>query len=416
MQIFLVGGAVRDKLLNYPSSENDWVVIGARPQDMIAKGYSAVGKDFPVFLHPETKEEYALARKERKIAAGYTGFDFNTDPDITLEEDLSRRDLTINAIAESEDGELIDPYGGQQDLRNKILRHVSPAFVEDPLRILRVARFAARYHHLGFRIADETLMLMRDIVESGEVDALIKERIWKEFERALSERSPQTFITVLRDCGALSVVMPEIDALFGVPQPALHHPEIDSGVHSLMALEQASALSENTQVRFASLVHDLGKALTPQQQWPKHHGHEDSGLGALERLCDRIAAPNDYRQLAELVMRYHTHSHRAFELKAQTLLKLFRACDAFRRPERFSDFLISCKADARGRKGKELENYPQANYLLLALNEVSNVSAKQFIEQGLKGAEIGSAIEKARLNVLKIMVKHLRASSKGKAT
>lgn len=416
MQIFLVGGAVRDELLNYPSHENDWVVIGATPDDMANQGYTPVGKDFPVFLHPKTKDEYALARKERKVSAGYGGFEFNTAPTITLEEDLSRRDLTINAMAKHTDGTIIDPYGGQLDLKNKILRHVSSAFTEDPLRVLRVARFAARYHHLGFQVATETLDLMKTIVSSGEVHALVRERIWKEFERALGERSPQVFIQILRECGALQVIMPEIDNLFGVPQPAQHHPEIDSGLHTLMVLEQACLLSESRTVRFASLTHDLGKALTDPAKWPSHHGHEQKGVQALQALCERTAAPNEYRDLANLTMRFHTHAHRAFELKAQTVLKLFKDCDAYRRPERFTDFLLACKADSRGRTGYEHVNYPQANYLQIALNQVRKVSAKSYVDAGLKGVEIGKEMDNEKLLIMKNLIARLQVESKIDAT
>ncbi len=405
MEIYLVGGAVRDKLLGYPYSERDWVVVGGSTEALQAQGFESVGKDFPVFLHPDTKEEYALARRERKTAPGYAGFAFETGQTVSLEDDLSRRDLTINAIAENNQGQLVDPFGGQNDLNARILRHVSPAFVEDPVRILRVARFAARYHHLGFRVAEDTLQLMRDMVDAGEVDHLVAERVWKEFERALGERSPHIFIQVLRDCGALGVIMPELDALFGVPQPEQHHPEIDTGVHVLLVLEQAALLSPDCGVRFAALMHDLGKALTPKTEWPKHHGHEALGLSPLHALCERLKVPMAHRALAELVVKLHTHCHRARELKASTLLEnVLLATDAYRKPERFEHFLLACKADSRGRPGYEQGNYPQANYLLYALKITAEVSARAFVEKGLKGKAIGEAMNKERLARLKHLV------------
>lgn len=404
MEIFLVGGAVRDELLGYPSVENDWVVVGARTQQLIDLGFSSVGKDFPVFLHPETKEEYALARKERKSGKGYTGFEFDIEPHVSLEDDLSRRDLTINAIARRDDGTLVDPYGGVKDIKAKLLRHVSPAFCEDPVRVLRLARFAARYHHLGFTVAPETIALAREMAASGELDYLVAERVWNEMEKALGERNPHIFVSVLRECHALKTILPELDALFGVPQPEAHHPEIDTGVHCLMVLEQASLLSDSISVRFASLVHDLGKALTPKSEWPKHHGHEQSGLAPLDALCSRLKAPNESRELALLAMRYHTHCHRAYELRAGTILKLLKSCDAFRRPARFYDFLLCCKADARGRLGFENRNYSQANFLAHALELTMGVDAKAFVEKGLKGKQIGEAIDKERLSRIKKLV------------
>ncbi len=404
MNIFLVGGAVRDKLLGYPTHEKDWVVVGADAQDMLDRGFTPVGKDFPVFLHPKTKEEYALARTERKTAPGYSGFDFNTNKHVTLEQDLLRRDLTINAIAEDNCGNIIDPYGGSDDLKNKTLRHISPAFREDPVRILRIARFAARYHHLGFSIAPETNALMREMVAAGEVDALVPERVWKELNGALGERSPHIFIETLRACGALAILFPEIDRLFGIPQPKAHHPEIDTGVHVLMVLAEASRLSDAKTVRFAALVHDLGKGLTDPQNWPKHHGHEKLGLAALNQLCERTKVPNDYRELAELVMEYHTHVHRAYELKASTILKLFKRVDIFRKPERFASLLISCKADAQGRAGLENRNYTQANYLATAAMLAKSVSVQQFIDSGLQGKAIADALDKARLHAISGLV------------
>lgn len=400
MQIYLVGGAVRDKHLGYPCSERDWVVVGAQPETLEKLGYKPVGKDFPVFLHPETGEEYALARTERKTGPGYTGFSFHTAPDVTLEQDLARRDLTINAMAETEDGQLVDPYGGAEDLRHRRLRHVSPAFVEDPVRILRVARFAARYHHLGFTVAGETLALMRRMVDTGEADHLVPERVWKEFERALGERNPQVFVQTLRECSALARVLPELDALFGVPQPAEHHPEIDTGVHCLMALQQAAKLSEDTRVRFATLMHDLGKALTPEDQWPSHHGHEERALVPIDRLCERVAAPRDYRRLARLAAQYHTHCHRALELRPATVLKLLKAADAFRKPGQFEHFLLCCEADARGRTGFEDRPYPQADYLRAALSCCQSIDNREIAARGHTGKAFGEALDRERLERL----------------
>ncbi len=400
LQTYLVGGAVRDRLLGYPYSEKDWVVVGATPAYMAELGFTPVGKDFPVFLHPHTKEEYALARTERKTAPGYSGFSFHCAPDVTLEEDLIRRDLTINAMAESSTGELIDPYGGHSDIQRKTLRHVSAAFSEDPVRILRVARFAARYHHLGFTIAPETLSLMKQMVASGEADHLVAERVWKEFDRALSERHPDVFIATLQQCGALAAVMPELDALFGVPQPPQHHPEVDTGLHSLLVLQQACILSNDTPVRFAALMHDLGKGLTPREQWPRHIGHEHTGLKPIKELCQRLAVPNDCRDLALIAAEFHTHCHRAFELKPSTLLKLFKQTDAYRKPERFQQFLLVCQADSRGRTGFENRDYPQSHYLAQALQTAKNVNVKALVSQGFKGADLGEAIEQERLGLL----------------
>jgi tRNA nucleotidyltransferase (CCA-adding enzyme) len=400
MQIYLVGGAVRDELLGYPVLDHDWVVVGARPQEMLDQGYQQVGKDFPVFLHPKSKEEYALARVERKQGHGYTGFAVDCGPAVTLEEDLLRRDLTMNAIARAEDGTLIDPYGGQADIDAKLLRHVSSAFIEDPLRVLRTARFAARYAHLGFTIAPETLVLMGELVSSGELAHLSVERIWVEMERALAERSPDVFVTVLRECGALRALLPELDALFGVPQTATHHPEIDTGVHTLMALQQAVALSPSTAVRFAVLMHDLGKGTTPQSQWPKHIAHETRGLALVKAVCERLVIPNHHRQLALLACEYHTHCHRALELRSKTLMKLLNATDALRRPDRFEQFLLACEADSRGRLGLESRDYPQTQYLRDALSAVQAVKTDSLIAQGISGKALGEALQAARLQAL----------------
>jgi tRNA nucleotidyltransferase (CCA-adding enzyme) len=401
MKIYLVGGAVRDKLLDYPFKERDWVVVGASPDELLSLGYRQVGKDFPVFLHPVSKDEYALARTERKSGKGYTGFDCYSGPEVTLEEDLLRRDLTINAMAEDSEGRIIDPYGGQQDLENRVLRHVSAAFSEDPLRVLRIARFAARYAHLGFRVADETMTLMRQIAASGELEHLVAERLWRELERALSEQSPQVFFEILRECGALAVILPELDRLFGIPQTAAYHPEIDCGIHSLMCLEQAALLSEDLTVRFAALIHDLGKGLTPPAILPKHIGHERKGLKVIEKLCQRIRAPKEFLQLALLTAEYHTHSHRAMELKPATVMKLFKSCDAMRRPERFQRLLLSCEADSKGRLGKENNPYPQADYLWACLQACIRITPADLSDPSLKGKELGEALHQLRIAAIK---------------
>ena len=333
--------------------ERDWCVVGATPAEMKAAGYKQVGKDFPVFLHPDTGEEYALARTERKTAAGYHGFEFHTDPGVTIEDDLGRRDLTINAIAQDTDGNLVDPYGGIADIRNRILRHVSDAFVEDPVRVLRVARFAARFAHLGFVIAPETAALMRQITADGEIDALVPDRVWKETESALLGRDSRVYFETLRECGALAVLFPEIDRLFGVPQPKQWHPEVDTGVHVMMVLDQATKLSPDLEVRFAALVHDLGKGTTRNHALPSHPGHERRGIKLIRRLAERLPVPNACRDLGILVSEYHTHCHRAFELRAATILRMLEATDAFRRPRRFEQFLLACEADARGREGSQ---------------------------------------------------------------
>ena len=400
MKTYLVGGAVRDALLDYPVVEHDWVVVGARPEDLLSQGYTQVGKDFPVFLHPQTKDEYALARTERKQGHGYTGFAVHYDPDVTLEEDLARRDLTINAMARDDDGSIVDPYGGQRDLEARLLRHVSDAFVEDPLRVLRTARFAARFAHLGFTVAPETMELMADIVSQGELAHLPAERLWVEMDKSLAERNPEVFVTVLRECGALAALLPELEALFGVPQTAEHHPEIDTGVHTLMSLEQAVLLSPDTDVRFAVLIHDLGKGTTPQDEWPRHIAHEHSGLKLVKDVCQRLKVPNQHRDLALKVCEFHTHCHRALELRGKTLLKLLNKTDALRRPERFEAFLLACEADARGRLGLEERPYPQADYLRQALATAVTVSAADFADQGLAGKAIGEAIVAERISML----------------
>ncbi|MFV1872652.1 MAG: multifunctional CCA addition/repair protein [Oleiphilus sp.] len=409
MQAYLVGGAVRDNLLKLPSKDKDWVIVGATPDEMLEKGFTQVGQDFPVFLHPDSHEEFALARTERKQGKGYTGFVCDSSASVTLEEDLIRRDLTINAMAQAEDGSLIDPYGGQNDLKNKILRHVSPAFVEDPLRVLRVARFAARFQTLGFKIAPETLQLMSTISANGELDHLVAERVCQETTRALSEASPQAYFEVLRNVGALKVLFPEVDALFGIPQPEKHHPEIDCGIHTLMVLEQASKLSKDPAVRFASLTHDLGKALTPAENWPHHYGHEKLGLKAIKTLCKRTRMPNSFRELSLLVSEYHTHIHKALELKPATALKVLKQCDAYRKPERFEAILICAKADSRGRTGFEEVPYLQANYFSELLKVTRTIQAKKFLDEGFQGKELGEKIDQARLDAIKTVEKPSQA-------
>jgi tRNA nucleotidyltransferase (CCA-adding enzyme) len=399
MEVYLVGGAVRDELLGRAVKERDWVVVGATAQEMQRRGMQQVGREFPVFLHPETHEEYALARTERKTGTGYHGFSTDSSPAVTLEQDLARRDLTINAMARSTDGQLIDPYGGRRDLEARQLRHVSSAFPEDPLRVLRVARFAARFAALNFRVADETLALMRQMSASGELAALVPERVWQETRRALEEQSPQVFFEVLRECGALAKVFPELDALFGVPQPEKWHPEIDTGVHTLMVVRMAASLSPLATVRFAALVHDLGKADTPHDKWPRHAGHEVQSVQRVQQLCARLRIPNDYRDLAVLVARHHGVVHRAFELRAATVLDLFGHTDALRRPERFEQFLLACEADARGRNGLEQRAYPQANWLREALTCARAISPDaEDLQSG--GAEIAEGLRRRRIEAI----------------
>ena len=400
MKIYLVGGAVRDQLLQIPIKDRDYMVVGATPQQMLDLGYNQVGKDFPVFLHPKTQQEYALARTERKTAAGYSGFSCNAAPDVTIEEDLLRRDLTINAIAQDEDGTLVDPYGGQQDIEKRLLRHVSDAFIEDPLRVLRVARFAARFHHLGFTIAPETLTLMQQIAQSGELEALTPERVFIELDKALNTQSPQIFFEVLRQTQSLAILFPEIDALFGIPQPEKWHPEIDTGIHTLMVLEQAAKLSSDRAIRFAALVHDLGKALSPKEHLPKHHGHGQKGLALIKALCERIRVPNEYRDLALLVSDQHQNIHQAFELRPQTLIKLFDKADLWRKPQRLTQLLIACEADIRGRTGFEQRDYPQAQYLKNCFDTALNVPIKPIIDAGFKGADIKAELQRQRIERL----------------
>ncbi|MDX2366947.1 MAG: multifunctional CCA addition/repair protein [Colwellia sp.] len=420
LDIYLVGGAVRDKLLNRPVKDNDYLVVGATVEQMLLLGFHQVGKDFPVFLHPKTKQEYALARTERKQGQGYTGFDCYAAPDVTIEQDLLRRDLTVNAMAMNESGTLIDPYHGQKDLEDRVLRHVSDAFVEDPLRVLRVARFAARYHNDGFTIAAETLNLMTQISNSGELATLSPERVWQEMQRALSEsdneectkgegsgneQHPEIFFQVLHQCQALKVIWPELDILWGVPNPAQWHPEICSGDHTMMVLHQAVLLTTNnknkTAIRFAALCHDLGKGLTISEQWPSHRGHEKSGLPLVEKISKQLKVPTYCKQLALKVCEHHLHCHKAFQLKASTILRIFNQLDIWRKPQELDDFLIACKSDFLGRLGFENKPYPQEQYLKDAAQAATMVNAKAFVEQGLQGIAIKEAIAKARLQAIK---------------
>ena len=408
MEIYLVGGAVRDKLLQRPVREKDWVVVGGNPAALESQGYRKVGKSFPVFLHPETNEEYALARTETKTGPGYHGFDVYAGADVTLEEDLQRRDLTINAIAQAADGQLIDPWNGQADIEARLLKHVSPAFREDPLRILRVARFAARFYDMGFTVAPETLALMQDMAANGELSTLAAERIWKETATALREPRPDIYLQTLRDCGALGRIFPEIDRLFGVPQPAKWHPEIDTGVHILLVLRMAAQLSGSLAVRFAAMVHDLGKGTTDPKLWPSHHDHERRGLSLIDALCDRLAVPNDCRELALHVCRFHTLCHRAAELRPDTILKLFESVDAFRRPERFDEFLLACEADARGRTGLEDRAYPQADILRTTFAAAAGVDNAAIQELGLRGPEFGAELRRWRERAVNTTLATLR--------
>ena len=404
--VYLVGGAVRDQLLNLPVKDRDWVIVGATPQALLDLGYQQVGKDFPVFLHPQSKEEYALARTERKSGQGYTGFICDFSADITLEQDLIRRDLTINAIAQDLQGNLYDPYHGADDLRQRILRHVSPAFVEDPLRVLRVARFAARYHHLGFTIAPETLQLMQTLTQQGELQHLTAERVWAETEKALNEKNPEIYFETLRQVGALAVLFPELDALYGVPNPAKYHPEIDSFVHTMMVLQQATLLSEQVDchksaVRFAAICHDLGKAKTPKSNWPHHHGHEKLGIAPTRNLCKRLKVPSYYQQLAELTCEYHTHIHKIFELRPETVVKLFNTFDVWRKPLRFMEFLLVCFADTRGRKGFEHSQYPQQEFALALYQAALKVDVQSIIAAGFEHKAIRDQLNRGRIFAVK---------------
>jgi tRNA nucleotidyltransferase (CCA-adding enzyme) len=403
MQVYLVGGAVRDALLGLPVKERDWVVVGGTREDLLRMNYREVGRDFPVFLHPDTHQEYALARLERKVAPGYRGFVVAFGPEVTLDEDLARRDLTINAIAQGADGTLVDPFGGRRDIESRTLRHVSQAFIEDPVRILRVARFAARFAPLGFRVAPETLDLMRSMVVRHEVDALVAERVWQESEKALRETAASTFFKVLRECGALKPIFPEIDALFGVPQPAQWHPEIDTGVHTLMVLDQASMLSADPKVRFAALVHDLGKGVTPRSEWPSHRGHEERSVALIDALAERLRVPSEYRDLAVIVARYHGIVHRAFELKPTTLLNFMERADAFRRPERFAQVLLACEADARGRTGMEADPYPQRALVGAARDAAAAIKPSAEDIASRNGERIAELLRERRVRAIALL-------------
>ena len=400
MQVYLVGGAVRDALLGQAVKERDWVVVGGTREELLRLKYREVGRDFPVFLHPDTQEEHALARLERKVSPGYRGFAVEFGPEVTLEEDLARRDLTINAIAQAADGALLDPYGGRCDIEARVLRHVSPAFVEDPVRVLRVARFAARFQPLGFKVAPETLALMRAMVERREVDALVAERVWQETEKALRELKASEFFRVLRECGALNPIYPEIDALFGVPQPLKWHPEIDTGLHTLMVLDQAALLSSEAKVRFAALVHDLGKGTTPREEWPSHRGHEERSVSLIEGLAERLRLPSEYRELAVIVARYHGNVHRAFELRPNTVLEFMERADAFRRPERFAQALLACEADSRGRTGLENLPYPQREYLQAARDAAAAIKPSAEDIAAHPGAKIAELLHQRRLRAI----------------
>jgi tRNA nucleotidyltransferase (CCA-adding enzyme) len=398
LEVYLVGGAVRDRLMGLPVRDRDWVVVGSTPDEMLCRGFKPVGQQFPVFLHPQTREEYALARTERKTGPGYTGFEFSTASDISIEQDLSRRDLTINAIAQTSDGTLIDPFDGETDLENEILRHVSSAFTEDPVRVLRVARFKARF---GFSIAPETRHLMKVMVENGEVDTLVAERTWAELRGALGETRPSVFFELLRESGALARILPEIDALFGVPQNAKYHPEIDTGIHTLLVVDQAAGLSDDLPVRFAALVHDLGKAITPEAQLPSHYGHEWSGLGPIKQLCQRLRIPNEFRDLALLACQVHLKIHRARELKPATILELLETLDAFRRPRRLEQALLVAEADMRGRTGREMEAYPQAAILRAYFKAATEIDTESIARRLKNGPAIAQGIRELRIEAIK---------------
>ncbi len=408
MEIYLVGGAVRDSLLDLPVRDKDWVVVGSNAKLMKEQGYLQVGKDFPVFLHPQTKQEYALARTERKVGVGYLGFEFDASEFVTLEQDLLRRDLTINAIAESSDGQLIDPYNGRRDIKDKVLRHVSPAFAEDPLRVLRVAKFAARFARLGFTVAPETLKLMSNIVQSGEIEALVRERVWQEIEQTMGGPAPDVFIAVLRDCGALKSILPEVDRLFGVPQPVKYHPEVDTGLHTLLSLQQAVKLTDDPVIRYATLVHDVGKGVTDKANWPSHHAHETLGLPLQADISKRLHVPNEFAKLAALVCEHHTKMHRIKELRPATLLKLIEALDGFRRPERVQKFLLACEADARGRTGLEERDYPQNAYLTTILNELSQLDLGALLKEE-KPKNPQEFVQQSRLSLLSDILTRLNA-------
>ncbi len=394
---YIVGGAVRDRLLGRPVNDRDWVVVGSTPETMAARGFRTVGQDFPVFLHPKTGEEFALARTERKQGRGHQGFVVFADPSVTLEDDLIRRDLTINALAQTADGQIIDPYGGQTDLDNRILRHVSPAFVEDPLRVLRVARFSAQLAEFGFKIADETRTLMRRMAQSGELDTLTPERVWQETEKALMSPKPSVFFQLLRDVDALAVLFPEVDALFGVPQPPQYHPEIDTGVHTLMVIDAAATISDDIAVRYAALCHDLGKALTPKVEWPSHIGHEHRGLKPVKAMSQRLRVPRQAREIALAATEQHGRVHKAMEMRAGTIVDLIGKLDGLRRPDRLEAVLTVCLADARGRTGHDQDAYPQADWLRRCAEAMRTVSPQRLLDRGLTGKALGDALTQERV-------------------
>lgn len=411
MEIYLVGGAVRDQLLGITVTDHDYVVVNATPQQMLSQGFKEVGKDFPVFLHPKTGEEYALARTERKSGRGYKGFVVDFSDDITLEQDLIRRDLTINAMAQDSEGQIIDPYHGQKDIQHKVLRHVSPAFAEDPLRVLRVARFAARFNHLGFTIAAETMSLMTELVNQGELEFLTAERIWAETHKALQTQSPQVYFEVLRQCGALKVLFPEMDCLWGIPNPAKWHPEIDTGIHTMMVLEQAALKSDDAVVRFAAAVHDLGKGVTPKEQWPQHRGHEESGVPLIKNLCRRIKAPKEYENLAVQVSRFHLHCHKMFELRPQTIYKVLKSIGAYKKPNILEQFILTCEADFNGRLGLEDTPYPQGNLLRQCSKASETIESQPLINKGYEGVKLGEAIERERISRIKSVLKEAKTET-----
>lgn len=400
LKIYLVGGAVRDQLLGIEVKDKDFLVVGSTPDEMLAKGFNEVGKDFPVFLHPKTGDEYALARTERKSGKGYKGFSVDFSSEITIEQDLIRRDLTINAIAQTESGEIIDPFNGQQDLRNKVLRHVSPAFAEDPLRVLRVARFAARFHHLGFTIAPETMLLMQDL-SRNEISELTAERVWQETQRALTTDAPWIYFEALRECGALKVLIPELDKLWGIPNPEQWHPEIDTGLHTMMVLEQATKKTKNPVIRFAALFHDLGKGETPKEEWPHHKGHEGAGVKVIQKACRRLKSPKEYQELAVQVSRYHLHCHKMFELRPNTILKVLKGLKAYRNPDFLKQFITACEADFNGRLYNEDKHYPQGDLLWQCYEASKDIDNQELIAQGFEGKKLGEAIDRARLKGIK---------------
>ena len=399
-RVYLVGGAVRDALLGLKPHERDWVVVGGTPEALLKQGFRQVGASFPVFLHPETAEEYALARRERKQGHGYHGFEVDFHPDVSLEEDLLRRDLTINAMAQDDNGTLVDPYGGQRDIEKRVLRHISPAFREDPLRVLRVARFAARFASLGFTVHESTMLLMRKMVDSGELDHLVPERVWCEIAGAMTAERPGVFVQVLRDCGALALLLPEVDALFGIPQPERYHPEIDTGMHVMMAMDQAALHGGSAKVVFAVLLHDLGKALTPKEEWPSHIRHEQRGVPLVKNVCDRLRTPTAWRDLACKVAGLHLRSHRSLEMRPDTVYRLLEAGDFLRRPEMIDDFTLACEADCRGRTGLEDRDYPQAQFLKDALRAVMAIQARDLDIEGLSGKQIGKRLKQARIEAI----------------